>query len=52
VVLEGSGLAGNGVEKGWISPSLNQMIGEAPKELLKQSDDLQEEEINILILTA
>ena len=43
---------GNGVEKGWISPSLNQMTGEAPKELLKQSDDLQEEEINILTLVA
>ena len=52
VVLEGSGLVGNGVEKRCISPSLNQMIGEAPKELLKQSDDLQEEEINILILAA
>ena len=52
MVLEGSGLVGNGGEKGWISPSLNQMTVEASKELLKQSDDLQEKEINILILAA
>lgn len=46
-VLKRKWLSGEWSGEGVDFPSLNQMIGEAPKELLKQSDDLQEEEINI-----